>query len=98
MELSYELLYLLKRILFFSTNFGFKCIIIYMKIVLNMSHELLEIDSSIIDKWLIVCEKKFGDTYFLKTSTGDSFSCHEKFWEEYKIVKRDEKINQIIIH
>jgi hypothetical protein len=69
-----------------------------MKIVLNMSHELLEIDSSIFDKWMIVSEKKFGDTYFLKTSTGDFFSCHEKFWEEYKIFKRDEKINQIIIH
>jgi hypothetical protein len=47
---------------------------------------------------MIVSEKKFGDTYFLKTSTGDFFSCHEKFWEEYKIFKRDEKINQIIIH
>jgi hypothetical protein len=55
-----------------------------MRIVLNMSHDLIELDSNIIDKWEIVSEKKFGDTYFLKTSSGNSFSCHENFWEEIK--------------
>lgn len=67
-----------------------------MRIVVNMSHELYEVTDDDIDRWNVTSEKKIGDTYFLKTKGGTYFSCHENFWEDYKIEKRNKKINQII--
>lgn len=66
-----------------------------MRMVINMSHDLYELDSNIIDNWIIENEEKIGDTYFIKTKN-DYFSCHENFWDSYKIEKRNNRINQII--
>ena len=67
-----------------------------MKMVVNMSNELYNIDSKHIIKWNIISEEKIGDTYFMKPKEGSYFSCHENFWDEFKIWKRNHKINQII--
>jgi hypothetical protein len=63
-----------------------------MRIVLDLRGEPIEIDSSIIEKWIIIEEKLIGDTYFI-TTDDCVFSCHEYFWKPFK---REKKINLII--
>jgi hypothetical protein len=64
-------------------------------IVINMEGELYSLKYEHINKISIVNETKIGDTYFLKTKDG-YFSCFERSWDEYKVWRRDHKINQII--
>jgi hypothetical protein len=60
--------------------------------VIDVWRECHEVDSSIIEKWIIVEERLIGDTYFV-TTDGCVFSCHKNFWEPFK---REKKINLII--
>jgi hypothetical protein len=63
-----------------------------MRIVLDIWGECHEVDSSIIEKWIIIEERLIGDTYFVATD-GCVFSCHKNFWEPFK---REKKINLIL--
>jgi hypothetical protein len=63
-----------------------------MRMVLDIWGECHEVDSSIIEKWIIVEERLIGDTYFV-TTDGCVFSCHKNFWEPFN---RERKINLIL--
>ena len=61
-------------------------------IILNICGECHEVDSKLIEKWIIIEEKLIGDIYFIRTSDC-FFSCHRNFWEPFN---REKKINLII--
>jgi hypothetical protein len=67
-----------------------------MKMVVNISGELYELDYDHIDKFIIKSEAKIGNACFMTTDQNISFSCYANSWKEYKIWRRDNKINQII--
>jgi len=60
--------------------------------VIDIWGDCTEVDSSFLEKMIIVEEKLIGDTYFV-TTNGCIFSCHKNFWEPFK---REKKINLII--
>jgi len=60
--------------------------------VIDIWGECHEVDSSFLEKMIIIEEKLIGDTYFV-TTDGCVFSCHKNFWEPFK---REKKINLII--
>ena len=60
--------------------------------VIDIWGECTEVDSSFLEKLIIIEEKLIGDTYFVATD-GCIFSCHKNFWEPFK---REKKINLII--
>lgn len=62
-----------------------------MRMVMDIWGECHEIDSSVVENWLIVEENLIGDIYFVSTD-GACFFCHKNFWEPFK---REKKINQI---
>lgn len=63
-----------------------------MRMVIDIWGDCTEVDSSFLEKMIIVEEKLIGDTYFV-TTNGCIFSCHKNFWEPFK---REKKINLII--
>ena len=60
--------------------------------VIDIWGECHEVDSSFLEKMIIIEEKLIGDTYFVATD-GCLFSCHKYFWEPFK---REKRINLII--
>jgi hypothetical protein len=60
--------------------------------VIDIWGECHEVDSSFLEKMIIVEEELIGDTYFVVTD-GCIFSCHKYFWEPFK---RERRINLII--
>jgi len=64
-----------------------------MRMVLDIGGDCHEVDSSIIEKWIVIKEKLIGDTYFITTDMGCVFSCHRNFWNPFK---REKNINLII--
>ncbi len=61
-----------------------------MKIVINLSGELMDVDSNILSN--ITTVNKSGDTYFIN-SNGVYFSVHENY---YLIGIRENKLNEIL--
>lgn len=60
--------------------------------VIDIWGECHEVDSSFLEKMIIVEEELIGDTYFVATD-GFIFSCHKYFWEPFK---RESRINLIV--
>ena len=60
--------------------------------VIDIWGECHEVDSSFLEKMIIIEEKLIGDTYFVATDCC-LFSCHKYFWEPFK---REKRINLII--
>jgi len=61
-----------------------------------MSSEVYDIDIDVLKKWKITENKKIGDTYFMRESSGTYFSMSEYYYNLYRILIRQSKINNII--
>ena len=67
------------------------------KIIVNIFGEVYEFsDFTFLQKSRIVSNEKIGDTYFLKTNDGISFSIHQNFWHKYLSHIRNKKIKEIL--
>jgi hypothetical protein len=61
-----------------------------------MSGEIYDIDIDVLKKWKITENKKIGDTYFMRESGGKYFSMSEHYYNLYRILLRESKIDSII--
>ena len=60
--------------------------------IIDISGDLIEVDSSILERLIIKREDKIGDTYFIEAGKYH-FPCHQNFWEPFR---REKRINLII--
>lgn len=67
-----------------------------MKILISMSGEIYDMPIDVLKKWKITENKKIGDTYFMRESGGTYFSMSEHYYNLYRILLRQSKIDSII--
>jgi len=67
-----------------------------MKILISMSSEIYDIDIDVLKKWKITENKKIGDTYFMRESGGTYFSMSEYYYNLYRILLRQSKIELVV--
>jgi len=67
-----------------------------MKILISLSGDIHDMPIDVLKKWKITENKKIGDTYFMRESGGTYFSMSEYYYNLYRILIRQSKINNII--
>jgi len=67
-----------------------------MKILISLSGDIHDMPIDVLKKWKITENKKIGDTYFMRESSGTYFSMSEYYYNLYRILIRQSKINNII--
>jgi capsule polysaccharide modification protein KpsS len=67
-----------------------------MKILISLSGDIYDMPIDVLKKWKITENKKIGDTYFMRESGGTYFSMSEHYYNLYRILLRQSKIDSII--
>lgn len=67
-----------------------------MKILISLSGDIHDMPIDVLKKWKITENKKIGDTYFMRESGGTYFSMSEYYYNLYRILLRESKIDSII--
>lgn len=67
-----------------------------MKIVVNISGELIDIDTELFSGWKISEKTLIGDTYFMRTQSGDYFSISKNYYHQYLTQLRDIRIDRVL--
>ena len=57
---------------------------------------MCDVPIDILKKWKITENKKIGETYFMRESGGAHFSMSEHYYNLYRILLRQSKIDSII--
>jgi hypothetical protein len=67
-----------------------------MKIVVNISGELIDIDMELFSGWKIREKTLIGDTYFMRTQSGDYFSISKNYYHQYLTQLRNIRIDRVL--
>lgn len=67
-----------------------------MKIVINISGELIDIDAELFSGEKIREKTLIGDTYFMRTQSGDYFSISKNYYQQYLTQLRNIRIDRVI--
>ena len=67
-----------------------------MKIVVNISGKLIDIDTELFSGWKISEKTLMGDTYFMRTQSGDYFWISKDDYQQYLTQLRNKRIDRAL--